>query len=169
MTEPDDDLPALRDPTGPRRTDQAFARAVAADVAQRRRFAALGPLLAPVGVGIAILAVVVARAPTPPSPSLGPGSRSGEVVAAVSVTDPRVAARDDAEDGIADEAGEPDDMVVAADLDIVVEDLDDAALLAWVAPVADPGSFAFEGLDGSTDRELDEVERAFDAALAKKL
>jgi hypothetical protein len=176
MTDPaDDDLPALRDDAAPRRIDAAFARAVAADVARRRGgVRALVPLLAPVGVGCAIFAFVFSRSPNPPS-SLVPRPPPGVVVAPpASPAGDAVAVADDDLDAI-DAAGDDNldddlDAVAGDDAVAAVFDLDDAALLAFAGPAAgDPTGFAFDGLDGSSDRELDAVARAFDAALAQKL
>ncbi|MBM4279259.1 MAG: hypothetical protein FJ137_00380 [Deltaproteobacteria bacterium] len=166
MTTPDDDLPALRDDAAPRRTDAAFARAVAADVARRRGgLRALVPLLAPLSVGCAIFAFVFSRSPNAPS-SLVPRPPPAAVVVAADVEGRAAAFDRDAIDA------EVDDDLDAVGGDAVADafDLDDVALLAFAGPAAaDPAGFAFDGLEGSSDRELDDIERAFDAALAQKL
>jgi hypothetical protein len=151
----DDDLPSLRDDTAPRRTDTAFSRAVADDVARRRRFALLGPLLAPLAVGAGIFAFVFARAPAPHTTVPARADIASVVVAEPGSAGVRLIDEDDdhEDNGVID-----------------VDDLDDDTLLALSGSArSERDHFAFEGLEGSTDHELDDVERAFDAALAKKL
>ena len=172
----DDDLPELRAEGAPRRNDAAFARAVAADVDARRArkgaSAVLVPLLAPLGVGLGIFAFVAMHGPSRdlsviiPTylPADAPSGPPEMLVADASppATDVVPAAEAD-DDGI-------DDLDAAA---VDADDLDDDALVAFADPVPAARDheplFAFDGLDGSSDRELNDVEQALDAALAAKL
>ena len=116
----DDDLPTLRAPERGRRTDDAFSRAVAADVAARRR--GRGAFFFAVPAVAAALAVVVVV------------GRGGGADSAIGDVD--------------------DDVVALADFGA---DFDD-----------DDGSdFAFAELDGSSPRELADIEAALDIALQK--
>ena len=177
MNHDDDDLPGLRDASAPRRNDAAFARSVAAAVDARRgrkgASAVLVPLLAPLGVGLGIFAFVAMHGPSrdlsvivPTYLPAGAPSEPPELLVADASPPHAATADDDDDDG--DDA--VDGLYEAA---VDVDDLDDDALVAFADPV--PGArdheplFAFDGLDGSSDRELNEVEDALDAALAAKL
>jgi hypothetical protein len=173
----DDDLPELRDAASPRRNDAAFARAVAADVDARRTrkgaVSVLVPLLAPLGVGVGIFAFVAMHGPSRdlavivPTylPDAAPDAAPDEPTEAL-VAEASPAAHED----VADDEEAVDDLDTGA---VDVDDLDDDALVAFADPL--PGArdhepvFAFDGLDGSSDRELDDVEHALEAALAAKL
>jgi hypothetical protein len=186
----DDDLPALRATDVPRRTDAAFARAVAAGVDARRHgkkgWSALVPLLAPVGVGLGILAFVVLRSPERPAVVLAPLLPPEKLVAVAGLPSPTdvstdAPADDDTDDDTDDSADDSDvaDEDVADELGQgagllgAIDDLDDDGLVAFAGPSGAAADheplFAFDGLDGSDDRELDDVEHALDAALARKL
>jgi hypothetical protein len=179
----DDDLSDLRLDAAPRRSDGAFTRAVAADVEARRgrkgALPVLVPLLAPLGIGLGIFAFVALHGPshdpTVVVPTFLPdGTKTASPAAfaaglASTATD---AAQDDPDAAADDRHVVLDDITgdaVALDLD----DLEDDALVAFADPAGGARDreplFAFDGLDGSTDRELDDVEDAFDAALAAKL
>lgn len=146
MTDPvsslrdDDDLVALRAPPTGRRTDDAFARAVAADVKARRgRFSAAWfgvPALA----GAAAVVVVVA------SPGASPDV--GRAVYASLAA----GAENDADLAVFD-----DDVIALADED----DDDDGAGFGF----GGASDFAIPGLAGSSDGELEDIEAALDRAL----
>ena len=147
MTDPvsprdDDDLPALRAPPTGRRTDDAFARAVAADVnARRGRFKAVW-LGVPALAGAAAVVVAVA--------SPGADRDVGRAVYAS-----LAASADNDED--ADLAAFDDDVIALADVD---DDDDDAGFGFGGA-----SDFAIPGLAGSSDGELEDIEAALDRAL----
>jgi len=153
MTPDDDDFPALRAPETGRRTDDAFARAVAAAVAARRgRFRRLF-VAVPTVAGVAGAAVVV-FALTRPGP------------VAVEVVPPTVAVvAVDRDAGVAVAVVE---AVAAHDVLAVFEDSDDTGdgLLALAdSDDDDDFDFAIPGLAGSSDRELEDIEAALDRAL----
>ena len=145
MTDPDDDLPALRGPATGRRSDDAFARSVAADVsAARKRWS-------PLWLGLPSLAVdqhrqdlfvpehvvVLVGGPSLRAPR-GPDARA---VYAAAV---------DAGDDAGDDVG-------------IFDDDDD--VLAFAADDGEDDDFAIPGLAGSSDRELADIEAALDRAL----
>lgn len=144
MTHHDDLLPPA-----PRRSDDAFSRAVRADVTAAR--AARVPLAAWLGVPLAAAAalafVVVDRGPSPTSPSSLVGGAS-----LAALVEAEVDAEDDARDVV--------DAVDASD---------DDTLLAFAGDAGSdlPPAFAFADLDGSTEQDLAAVEAALDLALAR--
>ena len=155
MTTPTDDLHADADDTlvprlasllgtvpEPRRTDDAFARSVAADVAstrQRRRFWLAIPTL---GAAAAALALVVT--------SSNPGDAD-----AGDLTDPSgELAMLGSDDDVAEVA---DDTLLALAGTFAVEDED---------PDFASDTFTLSALDGSTEQELRQLEAALDRALA---
>ena len=147
----DDDLPVLRAPATGRRSDDAFARAVVDDVRARRRPFSVAWLSVPALAGAAAVAFVVVGGGGEPMPTTTPSA-----LAAIS-TETLQALADD------------DDTI---DADVDVDALDTATLLALAdtddaddTGGADDGAFAIAGLDGSTDRELLDVEAALDRAL----
>ncbi len=133
-----DDLPALRAPDGVgRRSDEAFARAVVGDVAARRRRFSLVWLAAPALAGAAVVVVALG------GPSATPARISAQTWQALA----------------------EEELII--DVDVDVDALDDSTLHALVgesdAPA--PESFAIPGLEGSSERELLDVEAALDRAL----
>jgi hypothetical protein len=131
----DDDLPALRAPTSGRRSDDAFARAVKADIdakrapAWRRALVYGGPALA--GAAAVVVAVGV-----------GVGDDSVDraaLVKAVNAADVAV------------------DLDAFADDDLAFNDDDDDSEFG--------DDFAIPGLAGSTEQELAAIEAALDDAL----
>jgi hypothetical protein len=158
-----DELVALRVEAAPRRTEAAFARAVAADVAAARarwRFA-----LPVFGAAAAAAVVVVVARPVAPVASTADVAAALEARAAQPALAADLHDRDAADDGT-DGLDGLDGLDVA---DAVVV-LDDRALLALAGDeVGSAPDFAFEALDGSTGDELDAVEAALDDALARKL
>jgi hypothetical protein len=134
----DDDLPVLRAPESGRRSDDAFARAVVDDVRARRQKRLLVWLLPPALAAAA--AVVVVLSSSGPAPA---------VAALISSETLQALAEDDA----------------VVDVDVDVEALDDATLLALAGDADAELPFAISSLDGSTDRELVDVEAALDRAL----
>lgn len=150
MNPTDDDLPALRAPASGRRTDDAFARAVASDVAAHRtRFRRL-VLALPAAAGAAAVVFAVTRPD----------------VAAVVPPDPiRVAVVVDA--GVDAGVGTAIDAVDAVAVDaLAFFDDDGDGLLAFADDGDDEGDdFAIPGLAGSSDRELEDIEAALDRAL----
>lgn len=136
MTDPDDDLPALRAPTTGRRSDDAFARSVAADVsAARKRWS-------PLWLGLPSLAGAAAVVVLVGGPSLrAPRGPDARAVYAAAV---------DAGDDAGDDVG-------------IFDDDDD--VLAFAADDGEDDDFAIPGLAGSSDRELADIEAALDRAL----
>ncbi|MDP2345439.1 MAG: hypothetical protein Q8O67_31130 [Deltaproteobacteria bacterium] len=131
----DDDLLVLRAAETPRRSDDAFARAVADDVKARRARFSFAWLLAPALAGAAAVVTVLAGSPAVPA------LISSETLQALAEEDARI------------------------DADVDVDGLDDATLLALLEDDGDDAPFAISTLDGSTDRELVDVEAALDRAL----
>lgn len=149
-------------PPSPRRTEDAFARAVRADVDAARtapkpwRVLLAAPLTAAMALGLFLVTTGDDGAPT--SPVIGP-------VVALTAID--VAGSDDNDD----DDDSTDSVDVAAVVD-VVDDSDDDTLLALAGDAAVGGSglapaFAFADLDGSTEQDLAAVEAALDQALAR--
>jgi hypothetical protein len=162
---PDNDLPILRNTAHPRRSDDAFGRAVAHDVAAARRRqsgAALLPLLAPVGVGLGILAFVTLRSPRTTSEAMSP-----VVVAASPASETKTSPRSLATGALA--LWEDDNVIDADDAWFDDDTLDDlVALTPGDAHELDP-TFTSGTAGGSMERELEHIEHALDVALAKKL
>ena len=141
----DDDLLALRATAAPRRSDDAFARAVTGDVRARRGRWSMAWLAAPALAGAAVVVVALQGGPGP--------------MAQISTQTLQALAQDE----------------LIIDVDVDVDGLDDATLLALLdepRPTDSPNDadaperpFAISGLDGSTDRELLDVEAALDRAL----
>ena len=149
----DDDTLSFAAPPAPRRSDEAFARAVAADIdaAKKSRFGFNFSLAVP-AVAASAFAVVMAVSSTTPTTTTTP------------ITAPAVALviPADADDD------EFDLVEGAVDLAAVLDDADDSTLLALADTVGgDNGDdrFTFDALDGSTDQELADVEAALDSAL----
>lgn len=157
-TSVDSNLDTAVVPPAPRRSNEAFARAVAADIdavkAARTRWPwlALGPLAA-------TAAAVVFTFTTSSAP-----------VDTASPTAPAVASVSDE----ADDTNDDTDDVDMADLGGELAAADDRTLLA----LADPANtddeaeitgddFSFSGLLGSSDQELAAVEAALDTALRR--
>jgi hypothetical protein len=143
MTAPTNDLV----PPAPRRSDDAFARAVRADVAAART--ARAPwrlwLAAPLTAAAAFGLVFIARSPEP----------------TVAPTADRLAVLVEAEVDAEDAPAALVDVVAAVD----AIDEDDA-LVALAGSAETPPAFAFADLDGSSEQDLAAVEAALDRALA---
>jgi hypothetical protein len=154
----DDDLDTGAPPP-PRRSDDAFARAVAADIdtvkAARTRWPwlALGPLTATA----AALAFTFTTSSTPVDTT----SPAPPTVTSVAIGDVNSSDDDDNDD---------DDLDVV-DLDGALASADDRTLLALADPTDDAeitgDDFSFSGLLGSSDQELAAVEAALDTALRR--
>jgi hypothetical protein len=135
MMSPDTNL----SPPPPRRTNDAFARSVAADVAAARTAAAPWRALLAVSVAAAAAVAIVVGSSGGPAVTHG-----GVAVAPVAPVVPQATAVD-------------------ADVDEVVEEV--GARLAFAADL--DGDFAFAELDGSSEQELAAIEAALDKALRK--
>lgn len=135
-------------PPAPRRSDDAFARAVRADVDAAR--ASRSPwrvwMAAPLTAAAAFGLVFIARGP---EPTVAPPSAD------------RLAMLVEAEVDAEDAAAAIVDVVAAVD----AIDEDDA-LVALAGSAETPPAFAFADLDGSSEQDLAAVEAALDRALA---
>ena len=152
-------------PPTPRRSDEAFARAVAADVeaikAARTRWPwlALGPLAA-----TAAAVAFTFTTPSTPSETTSPTPSTIARVAEASGADVAVDSGSDRD---------TDEDVDAADLDGALADASDHTLLALADPTRDDTAeitdddFSFAGVLGSSDQELAAVEAALDTALRR--
>lgn len=150
MSHHDDDNFSFAVPPAPRRSDDAFARAVAADVdAARKNRLGIRFSLAVPAVAASAFAVVMAVSTTTPA-------------APTTITAPSVALVIPADS----DADEFDFVEGAVDLAGVMADADEGTLLA-LAESSDDSSdrFTFDALDGSSDQELADVEAALDTAL----
>lgn len=138
----------------PRRSDDAFARAVAADVAdaKKKRVGVFGLSFAVPATAAAAFAVVMAVTPSTTT-------TTATVPSTIAVVMPV---------GSAEVA---DDLALASLVDVldvldVIDDADDSTLLALAGGNRSAGAaFAFVELDGSSDQELADVEAALDSAL----
>ena len=135
----------------PRRSDDAFARAVAADVAdaKKKRVGVFGLSFAVPATAAAAFAVVMAVTPSTTT-------TTATVPSTIAVVMPV---------GSAEVA---DDLALVDVLDVldVIDDADDSTLLALAGGNRSAGAaFAFVELDGSSDQELADVEAALDSAL----
>jgi len=156
MTLHDDDHLSFPAPPAPRRSDDAFARAVAADVdAARKNRLGFNFSLAVPAVAASAFAVVMAVSTSTPTatPTTTPTTPMTAPTTALVIPE-------DADDD------EFDLVEGAVDLAAVLDDADESTLLA-LADIADSDSdrFTFDALDGSTDQELADVEAALDSAL----
>ncbi len=135
-------------PPAPRRSDDAFARAVRADIEAAR--AARSPwrlwLAAPLTAAAALGLVFISRGPEVPS----------------RLSADRLAALDEAEVDAEDAPATLIDVVSAVD----AIDEDDA-LVALAGSAEAAPAFAFADLDGSSEQDLAAVEAALDRALAR--
>jgi hypothetical protein len=149
MTLPTTPTPDDLVPPAPRRSDDAFARAVRADVEAAR--AARSPwrlwLAAPLTAATAFGLVFMARGPE---------------VAPVVPTADRLAVLIEAEVDAEDAPAAIVDVVAAVD----AIDEDDA-LVALAGSAEAAPAFAFADLDGSSEQDLAAVEAALDRALAR--
>ncbi len=147
-------------PPPPRRSDEAFARAVAADIdaenAARTRWPwlALGPLAATA----AAFAFTLTTSITPALTAVASGAASTSEI-------------NESEIDEIDESDESDEIDVA-DLDDALVTAGDRTLLALADPPNDDAEiasddFSFWGLVGSSDQELAAVEAALDTALRR--
>jgi len=134
-------------PPSPRRSDEAFARAVRADVDAAR--VARAPwrlwLAAPMTAAAAFGLVSLGRGPEVEMP-----------------TPERLAVLVEAEVDAEDERASIVDVVAAVD---AIDD--DEALATLAGSAASAPAFAFADLDGSSEQDLAAVEAALDRALAR--
>jgi hypothetical protein len=172
MTRPHSDDDSVLDDTAdvppPRRSDEAFARAVAADIDARNAarirwpWLALGPLAATAAAFAFTLTTSTAPLDTTPVTAVASGavnSSSGTEIDEIADIDE------------IDEIDEIEEIDVA-DLDDALVTADDRTLLALADPATDDAEitgddFSFSGLLGSSDQELAAVEAALDTALRR--
>lgn len=150
-------------PPSPRRSDDAFARAVAADVDAARsnrlnlRRAFGVPALAVAGAAFAVMITVMPSTSPTTAPTTATTTTAPTAPTTIAMAMPAGAAE------IADDLDVDD-----ADLAAVIDDADDDVLLALVdtAGISADGAadFSFDALDGSTEQELEAIAAALDAA-----
>jgi hypothetical protein len=147
---------SVEEPPSPRRSDDAFAFAVGADVAAIRaaRSSWRVWLWAPVSAAAAAGLLLVVQPSTKSAGEMPRGALPGEVDEADMAT---IAATLD--------AGDQRPSFVAL-IDAVDAIDDDATLLALSGSNDSSPSFAFDELEGSSERDLVAIEMALDRALA---
>lgn len=153
MTLHDDDHLSFPAPPAPRRSDDAFARAVAADVdaARKSRFGFNFSFAVP-AVAASAFAVVMAVSTSTPTTTTPTTPITAPTTALVIPEDADV--------------DEFDLVEGAVDLAAVLDDADESTLIALADTIdSDSDRFTFDALDGSTDQELADVEAALDSAL----
>jgi hypothetical protein len=148
-------------PPEPRRSDDAFARSVIADVgaerARRAKRFSLAPLLA-LPAAAAAVAIMMSPTSTPGAPG-APGAPSAATLAALVEGEVDAADATYGLDRFADE-----DLVAFADTAVAFAD---SAVAADAFAEDFASDFAIETLDGSSEQDLKAIERAFDRALRK--